>query len=100
MEKIGMRVAAQLVTTQDLIDFKVELFAELNRLLKDRTGAEKKWLKSREVRKLLNISPGKLQTLRSYGQIPFMRLGGVIYYDQSDIEKMLAEAKVQRNQYK
>ena len=90
----------QLVTLADLESFKQQLLAELRQMLFSKKGApEKKWLKSREVRTMLGISPGKLQTLRSYGQIPFTRVGGVIYYDHADIEKMLVDAKQMKKTY-
>jgi hypothetical protein len=54
----------------------------------------KKWLKSSEVRKLLNISPGKLLALRASRQLAFVKLGGVIYYDRDDIETMIQKAKM------
>jgi len=63
-------------------------------LLKELGGQPtKKWLKSKEVRKLFNISPGTLQNLRAKGTLPFTRVGGVIYYDAQDIQRIL-EPKV------
>lgn len=97
MEQKGNRNGSQLVTLDDLQAFKAELLAALKNIYGGKPQ-EKKWLKSKDVRKILGISPGTLQTMRSYGQIPFMRIGGVIYYDQAEIEAMLANAKVDRNQ--
>lgn len=97
MEQKGNRNGSQLVTLDDLQTFKAELLAALKSVYGGKS-AEKKWLKSKDVRKILGISPGTLQTMRSYGHIPFMRIGGVIYYDQAEIETMLANAKVDRNQ--
>jgi hypothetical protein len=42
---------------------------------------------------LLDVSPGKLHALRASRQLSFMRIGGVIYYDMTDIEKMLEKFK-------
>ena len=53
----------------------------------------KQWLKSREVRKLLEVSPGKLHAMRASRQLSFMRIGGVIYYDRADIDKMFEKFK-------
>lgn len=53
----------------------------------------KQWLKSREVRKLLDVSPGKLHAMRARRQLSFMRIGGVIYYDRADIDKMFDKFK-------
>ena len=89
--KNGMRIyREQLLTLEDLNDFKKQLLFEIRTLLKEHGGQPtKKWLKSREVRKLLNISPGTLQNLRLKGTLPFTRVGGVIYHDAEDIQRML-----------
>lgn len=41
--------------------------------------------------KLLQISPGILQHLRDTGQLPFTKLGGIVYYEHAAIEEMLAK---------
>ncbi|WP_409456454.1 helix-turn-helix domain-containing protein [Sphingobacterium sp.] len=40
-----------------------------------------KRIKSKDVRRLLNISAGTLQTMRNNDEIPFTRVVGVIYYE-------------------
>ena len=86
---------ATILTTDDLREFKVELIEELKKLLRQ-NGVQpiKKWLKSPEIRKLLNISPGTLQNMRVNGTLPFTKIGGVIYYDYEDIQKMLQSNKI------
>lgn len=84
----------QLVTLADLKSVRDELLAAIARTRVSSTDTRKKWLKSSEVRKLLNISPGKLLALRANRQLAFVRLGGVIYYDRDDIEAMIQKAKV------
>ena len=85
---------AQILTTDDLREFKVELIDEIGKLLRQ-NGIQpvKKWLKSREVRKLLNISPGTLQTMRVNRTLTFSKIGGVIYYEYDDIQKMIEDNK-------
>jgi len=91
-------MAAEIITTDDLITFKIELIKEFKKLLEEHSGnPAKKWLKSPDVRELLNISPGTLQNLRVNGTLPFTKIGGVIYYDYDDIQKMLLENKQQRS---
>lgn len=90
------RPAGQLVTIEDLLILKADLLNEIKKLLKESSGQPvKKWLKSHEVRKLLDISPGTLQNLRVNGTLPFTKIGGVIYYDQEDIKEMLQSRKSQ-----
>jgi hypothetical protein len=84
----------QLITAADLFDFKRQLIFEIKTLLKEYHGTPtQKWLKSREVRKLLNISPGTLQNLRVRKLLPYTRIGGIIYHDSADIQAMLESKK-------
>lgn len=83
-------MSAQIITTEDLKEFKIELLQDIKDLLKEQQNPIiKKWLKSVEVRKLLNISPGTLQTLRINGTLPHTKIGGTNYYNFTDIEKLL-----------
>ncbi len=51
----------QLITVGDLIEFKDQLLSDIKSILKNQvSGKSKKWLKAMEVRKMLNISHGKL----------------------------------------
>jgi len=89
----------QIITTDDLREFKVELFRELRKMFLEHHGQPaKKWLKSYEIRKLLGISPGTLQNLRVNGQLPFTKIGGVLFYDFEDVRKML-EPTQPKNQF-
>lgn len=89
-------MATEIITTDDLREFKLELLDEFKKLLKEHSGQPtKKWLKSTEVRKVLDISPGTLQNLRINGTLPFTKIGGVIYYDYMDIQSMLQSNKFQ-----
>uniref|UniRef100_UPI0025C5CFA9 helix-turn-helix domain-containing protein n=1 Tax=Flavobacterium sp. UBA6046 TaxID=1946552 RepID=UPI0025C5CFA9 len=55
---------------------------------------QKQWLKSNEVRKLLNISPGTLQNLRINGTLSYTKIGCILYYPYQDIEKLMEHNKV------
>ncbi|SDE88620.1 Helix-turn-helix domain-containing protein [Mucilaginibacter pineti] len=97
-EKNNGMNANQLITVADLEKFKVDLLAEIRQIVKSSNGLpSKKWLKSSEVMKLLHISPGKLQTMRKSGVLCFMRIGGSIYYEQEDINRMFEKNKVNQN---
>jgi hypothetical protein len=87
-------MSAQILTTEDLMEFKVDLISEIEKLLRQ-NGIQpvKKWLKSKEVRKLLNISPGTLQTLRVNGTLTYSKIGGVIFYEYDEILKMVDRNK-------
>jgi hypothetical protein len=80
----------EIITKEDLREFKCELLTEIKKLVQlDGQGASKKWLESNEVRKLLKISPGTLQSLRINGTLSFTRIGSIIYYKLEDINKLL-----------
>lgn len=85
----------QLITVDDLQQFKKQLLEELLAALKSQTGAfTKKWMKSHEVRRLLKISPGTLQTFKSSGIISYSKIGGVHFYDYEDIQKIMEAGKI------
>lgn len=85
----------QIITTDDLREFKIELFHELKNLLKTASVVEpKKYYKSTEIMKLLKVSPGTLQNLRINGTIPYTKIGGIIYYDADEINKVMRENSV------
>ena len=85
-------MAAQIITKEDLDQFKIELLDGFKEILSSANSpTAKKWLKSYEVRELLGISPGTLQNMRVNGTLPFTKVGGLIFYDNDDIQKMLLE---------
>ena len=89
--------AQQLITIADLREFKHQLIEELLTALKiQNSQVQKKWLKSHEVRRLLKISPGTLQTLKSSGIIPYTKMGGVHFFDYEDIQRVLESGKINR----
>jgi hypothetical protein len=90
-----------LITVDDLEKFKVELLFEIQKLLEATVGIpSKQWLKSIEVRKLLNISHCTLQNMRSSGKLPYTKIGGVFYYDVQDIQEMLRKNKINKSNLK
>lgn len=89
-------MAAKVLTPDDLEKFKRDLLGEIEKLLQSFNGQPtRKWLKSPDVRRLLYISPGTLQNLRVNGSLPYTKIGGVIYYDFEDIQKMLMDNRRQ-----
>lgn len=91
-------MAIEVITKEDLNEFRVLLLKELKDLLQLNQQQTKQWLKSTEVRKLLNISPGTLQTLRINKTLSYTKIGGTIYYAYQDIEKVLELNKVNSEQ--
>ncbi|MBN2743983.1 MAG: helix-turn-helix domain-containing protein [Marinilabiliaceae bacterium] len=82
------------ITSQDLHEFKFELLQEIKQILNTQSGGNggQKWLKTKEVLKLLNISAGTLQQMRNNGTMPFSRIGGTIFYDSEKIKQLIQES--------
>lgn len=90
----------QLVTLKDLQETELRIIQSIKNLLKQGGGTlGKKWLKSYEVKKILEISSGTLQTLRNDGILPFTKIGGTIYYSNDDIDAVLENRKKRNPQY-
>lgn len=88
-------MSATIITPEDLQIFKTQLLKDIKELLNDQSGfTPKKWLKSPEVRDLLSISPGTLQNLRINGSLPYTKVGGVIYYDYEEIQKIMQDNRI------
>ena len=86
------------ITTDDLRDFKIELMEGFKELLsKQANGTLKKYLRSSEVMELLNISSGTLQNLRINGTLPYTKMGGIIFYDFKDLQKVMDENRIHNN---
>jgi hypothetical protein len=79
----------ELVTKEDLKELENNLLNAIKLINKPGQGEVKKWLKSVEVRKLLNISPGTLQNLRINGTLRYTKIGGIMYYKLEDINKIM-----------
>jgi len=84
----------QLITIGDLERFRISLLDEIRKMISGpKAQAEKKWIKTSEVKRVFDISFSKLHALRASRVLPYMRIGGVIYYDRADIEKMFDRFK-------
>jgi hypothetical protein len=85
----------EIITTNDLREFKIELLDDIKKIIEKKSDLpERKWLRSPEVMKFLNISPATLQNLRINGSLPYTKLGKAIYYDYDDIRKIFKENRV------
>jgi uncharacterized membrane-anchored protein YjiN (DUF445 family) len=83
-------MAVEIITKEDLRNFRIELLNDLKQTLSHHIPEKpKQWLKSQEVRRILKVSPGTLQNLRINGSLQFTKIGGLIYYNYADIEALL-----------
>ena len=87
-------MAAEIITKDDLNEFRELLLNDFKTLLHGKNPQENaKWLKSYQVKNMLKISPGTLQNLRVNGTIRYTKIGGILYYKQEDIHRLLEGKK-------
>lgn len=83
-------MAAEIITTEDLKEFRVQLVQDFKSLLKDYNDTpRKKWLKSFEVMTMLNITKNTLKTYRTNGVLYAKKIGGMYYYAYQEIQELL-----------
>lgn len=84
----------ELVTKEDLQQFRFQLINDLKQLIERHiekpTALE--WVKSKQVRDMLNVSPGTLQNLRIQGKIKPKKIGGSWYYNLKELIELFGKA--------
>ncbi|MWB92913.1 DNA-binding protein [Flavobacterium sp. GA093] len=88
----------EIVTKEDLRQFGLLLVDKIQALFKDKDSGRKEtlepeWIKSKSVRKLLDISAGSVQNLRTTQKIRFRKVLGSYYYNREDIQKLFSDEK-------
>jgi hypothetical protein len=79
----------EIITKDDLIQFKEELFKELRAIFNSQKPGQKQFLKSKEVMELLGCSESKLSSLRVSGKLPCRKIAGTYYYLDEDLQELL-----------
>lgn len=85
-----------MVTKEDLRQFGLLLLDKIQAVFKEKDfgqteNMEPDWLRSRSVRKLLDISAGSVQNLRTSHKVRFKKVLGSYYYSREDIEKLFRD---------
>jgi hypothetical protein len=78
LPNIDLHMSKELVTKDDLDEFREKLFQDIKVFFGGTLEKPKKWIKSYQVRNLLKISDGTLQNLRLNGTIKFTKIGGIL----------------------
>lgn len=86
-------MAVNILTKEDLQQFKLELLSDITKLFINQVPQQKKWLKSHEVREMLGISRGTLQNLKDNGTLHPSLVGGLLFYDYDEIRKIMSKGK-------
>jgi len=94
-------MAAEVITTDDLREFRMELLDELQTFVKQiAQKPTKRWLKSPQVKELMGISAGTLANLRVNGTLKYSKLGGIILYDYDHIVSVIESNQVDNSNYR
>lgn len=79
------------LSKQDLEMFRIRIISDIERLLQttiDQPKEEFDWLRSKAIRKMMDISPATLQNLRITGKIHHKKVLGSYYYNKTDLQKL------------
>ncbi|MGB3105380.1 helix-turn-helix domain-containing protein [Sphingobacterium siyangense] len=87
----------EIITKQDLQSFKEELMVDFDQLLEKKfntvSSTQFEWLRSKAIRKMMDISPAALQNLRVTGKIRYKKIMGSYYYNKTDLLNLFEDAK-------
>ncbi|MEP7197453.1 MAG: helix-turn-helix domain-containing protein [Saprospiraceae bacterium] len=84
-------MAVEIITKDDLQVFKTQLLEDIRHLINKNQEPLRPWLRSVEVRNLLQISPGTLMSLRVKGILKFKRVGSIMFYRYEDVMSMIEQ---------
>ena len=83
------------LTKEDLDQFKEDLLNELKSLYE--TNIKKtKWIRTADVREMLNISDSTIQTMRISGTLPAYKLDSTWFYKYDEIIDALEKSKLNK----
>ena len=74
-------------------ELRQHLISDLKESIGSNTNEMTDWIRSAEVQDMLNCSSSTLQNFRAKNILPYTKLGGTLYYDRSEIERILKENK-------
>lgn len=83
----------ELVTKEDLQLFRFQLLNDLKKLIEQYLEKPNalEWIKSKQVREMLHVSPGTLQNLRIQGKIKPKKIGGSWYYNLKELIELFGK---------
>lgn len=84
----------EIVSKQDLEQFRIRMLSDIQQMLLGSLvppTEEFDWLRSKAIRKMMDISPATLQNLRITGKIRHKKVMGSYYYNRSDLQKIFQD---------
>lgn len=90
----------EIVTKEDLRQFGLQLLDKMRIIVQenaclDTEVLQSEWLKSKSVRKMLDISAGSVQNLRMTQKVRFKKVLGSYYYNREDLQKLFSDESSQ-----
>jgi hypothetical protein len=87
-----------MVTKEDLRQFGLELLCNIGTLMTQTRGVQdeivdQEWIKSKQVRLLMNMSPGSIQNLRVTQKVRYKKILGSYYYNKLDLLKLFTDER-------
>ena len=87
-----------IVTKDDLRQFSLQLLDKIKILMQESVVVKNEtiqpqWIKSKAVRRMLDISAGSVQNLRVTEKIRFKKVLGSYYYNIEDLQKLFNDEK-------
>jgi len=84
----------ELITRTDLQQLETRLHLFIQECIPPGFIPGQKWLRSRDMKRWLGVSPSTLYNMRQSGSIPFTKLGDTYLYPYQEVKKIL-ESRVQ-----
>lgn len=84
----------EMISKQDLELLRIRIISDIRQLLEVSQSSSKNefdWLRSKAIRKMMDISPATLQNLRITGKIRFKKIMGSYYYNKIDLQKLFED---------
>lgn len=87
-----------MITKDDLRQFGLELLSNIGTLITQTKDVQneiedQEWIKSKQVRILMNMSPGSVQNLRVTQKVRFKKILGSYYYNKVDLLKLFTDER-------
>lgn len=82
------------ISKEDFDQFKKELMDEIRQIIQPSIENKTKWLRSSDVREMLNISDSTLQTFRINGTIPAYKLDSTWFYKYDEIVDVIEKGRI------
>ena len=86
------------INKDDLRQFGLLLVDQFKQIIKNKQNKDDddlnpEWIKSRVVKKLMDMSAASLQNLRITGKVRFKKILGSYYYNKSDVMNLFNDKK-------